>query len=164
MEVYMNRNSKIKAQSASGGAKLTNSVILIFAFCILILFAASCGKKEVKKVSEDSKMATEAFAIVETLKEAYVKKDYGTIEKNTTKEGFRAIKTAMKSFDAAELTFNPVLMEINDEVVRLNVSWKGIWQEKGKTTEERGMAVFVLKGRPLKVDNILRANPFRYPE
>jgi hypothetical protein len=135
--------------------------LLVYAI-ILFVFVASCGKGEVKKVSEDSKMATEAFSLAEKIREAYAKKDLSTIEKNSTREGFRTISSALKTFDSVDLTFSPVWVEIEDNVVHLNISWKGIWQKGGKTTEERGMAVFVLKGRPLKVDNILRANPFRY--
>lgn len=154
----MDKNSKIKYQNA----KLRSSIILIFAFCILI-FVASCGKKEVKKASEDSKIATEAFALVEAIRDAYIKKDLKALEKNTTKEGFRTISSSIKTFDSVELTFTPVWVEIEDNVVHLNESWKGRWKKSGRITEERGMAVFVLKGNPLKVDNILRANPFKYP-
>lgn len=136
--------------------------LLVYAI-IVFVFVASCGKGEVKKVSEDSKMATEAFSLAEKIREAYAKKDLSTIEKNSTREGFRTISSAFKPFDSVDLTFNPVWVEIEDNMVHLNISWKGRWQKNGKTTEERGMAVFVLKGRPLKVDNILRANPFSHP-
>lgn len=131
---------------------------------IMFVFVASCGKGEVKKVSEDSKIATEAFALAETIRAAYTKRDLAIIEKNATREGFRTISSALRSFDSVDLTFSPVWVEIEDNVVHLNISWKGTWQKGSKKTEERGMAVFVLKGRPLKVDNILRVNPFRYPE
>ncbi|MDI6801607.1 MAG: hypothetical protein QMD01_06095 [Thermodesulfovibrionales bacterium] len=130
----------------------------------ILVFVPSCGKKEVKKVSEDSIIATEAFELVETIRNAYIKKDLIAIERNSTKEGFRTISSAMKSFDSAELSFSHVFMEIDKNAIYLNVSWKGKWKKGEQTTEERGMAVFVLKGRPLKVDNVLRANPFRYSE
>jgi hypothetical protein len=131
---------------------------------IMAVFVVSCGKTAVKKVSEDSKIATETFAIVEAIKESYINKDVLGIEKNTTKDGFRAISSVLKTFDSAELTFNPVLVEIEEGTVSLNISWKGTWKKGGNTTAERGMAVFVLKGMPLKVDAVLRANPFKYPE
>lgn len=136
--------------------------LLIYAI-IAFIFVASCGKGEVKKVSEDSKIATEAFSLAEKIRESYAKKDLSAIEKSSTREGFRTISSAFKTFDSVDLTFSPVWVEIEDNVVHLNISWKGTWQKGGKTTEERGMAVFVLKGRPLKLDNILRASPFRYP-
>lgn len=144
-----------------GGLYMRNILILLV---VMLTFTAACGKKEVKQVSEDSKTAVEAFALIETLKDAYIKKDMKAIEKNATKDGYRSVLGAMKNFDAAELTFNPVFVEIEEGVVNVNVSWKGSWKKDGKPIDERGMAVFVFKERPLKLDNILRANPFKYPE
>lgn len=137
--------------------------LLVLVLTATLVVMVSCGKKEVKKVSESSKIATEAFALAETIKNSYLKKDFEAIEKNTTREGFRVISRSIKIFDSAELSFNPVWVEIDDNESRLNVSWKGTWKKAGKITEERGMAIFVLKGAPLKVDNILRANPFAQP-
>ncbi len=139
---------------------------LLFVAVVLIgaVLAVSCGKTAVKKTSEDSKTATDTFAVVEAIKKAYLEKDVSEIEKNTTKDGFRAISSVMKSFDSAALDFNPVLVEIEEGTVNLNVSWTGTWTKGGKTTEERGMTVFVLKGMPLKVDAVSGANPFKYPE
>ena len=138
--------------------------LFVTVILIMAVLAASCGKKAVKKVSEDSRTATQTFAVVDAIKKAYLNKDVSEIEKNTTRDGFRAITGEMKSFDSAELDFNPVLVEIDEGTVNLNVSWIGTWTKGGKTTQERGMAVFVLKGMPLKVDAVLRANPFKYPE
>ncbi|HEX8949013.1 MAG TPA: hypothetical protein VF790_08640 [Dissulfurispiraceae bacterium] len=136
---------------------------LVFAL-VLLAFTASCGKKEVKRTSEDSKVATEAMALAETIKQAYLKNDLSALEAHTTRKGFKVISDMLKSFDSAELTFTPVWVEIEDNTVNLNVSWTGKWQKNGKVTEERGMAVFIMSSRPLKVDNILRTSPFKYPE
>jgi stage V sporulation protein SpoVS len=137
---------------------------ILIVMLMMLAFIASCGKGGVKKVSEDSKTATEAFAVAEEIRNAYIKRDIQGIGKNTTRDGFRIISSAMKSFDSVDLTFNPVWVEIDGDIVNLNISWEGTWQKAGKTFEERGMAIFVLRGRPLKVDNILRSNPLRYPE
>lgn len=131
---------------------------------VMVVFVVSCGKKEVKKVSEDSRTATETFAIADGIKNAYLKRDLFGIESNTTRDGFKQITSVIKSFDSAQLTFSPVLVEIDGGNVNLYVSWKGTWTKDAKTTEDRGMAVFVFKGVPLKVDSILRGNPFKYPE
>ncbi len=131
---------------------------------IVLVFVTACGKKQVKQQSQDSKIATEAFKVVEDLRQAYIMRDLKTVENDTTREGYRTIVSAMKSFDSVELSFNPAWVEIEDSTVTLNVSWRGKWQKENKTTDERGMAVFILKGRPLKVDNILRSNPFVHPE
>lgn len=124
----------------------------------------SCGgKKEVKKASPDSEVATEVFDLVEALRDAYVRRDAKAMERSATREGYRSIMSAIKPFDHAELECNPVWIEIEGSEVRVNVSWKGKWHRSGKSTDERGMAVFVMRGKPLRLDAILRANPFAYP-
>jgi hypothetical protein len=137
--------------------------------CVLLLLVAalllaSCGKKEVKPVSQESKLAQEAFALAETLKNAYLRNNLGSLEENSTIDGYRELIRAIKAFDSAELTFTPTWVEIGDSVVYLTVSWKGIWTVRGKSTEERGLAIFVLEGRPLKLAQVQRSNPFRQPE
>ncbi len=151
-------SSKIK------NSKIRNSLIFNFSFFILIFLLASCGKQEVKKVSEESKIAQEAFKLAEVIKNAYVKNDRVTMERNSTKEGYRELIGAMKSFDNAELTLIPRKVEIEDSTVYLNLAWNGTWMVGGKRTEERGLAIFVMEGRPLKLDRVLRSNPFRQPE
>ncbi len=131
---------------------------------IAIIFLISCGKGEVKKVSEESKLAQEAFELAETIRSAYIKNDREILERNFTADGYRELIGAIKSFDSAELTFTPLWVEIEDSIVSLNVSWKGTWIAGGKRTEDRGVAVFVLEGRPLKLSQVRRANPFRQPE
>jgi hypothetical protein len=138
---------------------------LSFFTLIIFLSVIACGKTEVKKVPEESTMAKEAISVIDEIKDAYVKRDIRTIEKNSTKNGFRTITNLMKKFDYAELTFTPVLVEIiENEKISINIAWKGLWKIEGKTIEEKGMAVFVLQGRPFKVDDVLRANPFAYPQ
>lgn len=138
---------------------------LVLVMLVLPLLVASCGgKKEVKRVSEDSRIATEAFGVAEAVRDAYARKDIGAIENNTTKEGFQAVSRGLRSFDSVDLVFAPIYVEIIEGTVNLNISWKGVWKRGGTESEERGMAIFVLKGRPLRVDTVLRANPFRYPE
>jgi hypothetical protein len=138
---------------------------LTFFTLMILLFIFACGKAEVKKAPVESIMAKEAIAIIDEIKDAYIKKDLKTIEKNSTKDGFRKITNLMKSFDYAELTFTPVLVEIiENEKISVNIAWKGTWRIDGKTKEEKGMAVFILRGKPSKVDDILRANPFSYPQ
>lgn len=131
---------------------------------ISVLFLVSCGGKEVKKVSPESKLAQEAFEFAETLKDAYLKNDRAALERNSTQEGYKELIGGIKNFSSAELTLTPTWVEIQDSTVKLTVSWKGTWTVTGKTTEDRGIAIFVLEGRPLKLVQIQRANPFRQPE
>lgn len=131
---------------------------------IAVLPLLSCGKKEVKKVTDESKIAQEAIALAEGIKEAYLKRDLAVIENNTTKEGYRELLGAIKRFDKAELTFSSKWVEIEKTSVSMKIAWSGKWVLSGETTEERGTALFIFEGSPLKLSRILRANPFRQPE
>lgn len=133
-------------------------------FAVLLLLVAACGKKEVKPVSADSRLATEAFALTEQVRTAYVNRNMSALQGYTTADGYQAISSSMKNFDSVQLEFKPMLVDMRDGVVNLYVSWNGTWTWRGQKYEERGLAAFVLKGTPLKLDNVLRASPFRYPE
>lgn len=131
---------------------------------MMLIFLVSCGKKEVKEVTEASLLAQEAFQLAETIKQAYLDNDRKTLERNTTQDGYKELIGEIKSFDSAELEFVPTWVAIDDTVVRLTVSWKGTWIASDITKEDRGIAVFVMEGQPLKVAQVLRASPFQQPE
>jgi hypothetical protein len=144
---------------------ISPSFRLLFHLTVLsFLLLSACGGKEAKKVSPESLLAQEAFELAETLKSAYVEKDRARLEAHSTESGYRELIGSMKSFDGAELSFTPTWVEIQDSTVHLTLSWKGTWSMKGKSTEDRGMAVFVFEGTPLKLSQVQRANPFRQPE
>ena len=124
----------------------------------------SCGKKEVKQVSPESKITQEAFALAETIKNAFVVKDNITLKKNSTEAGYKDITANTRSFDSVEISFTPRWVEMENNQLQLNISWKSSWVVSGKSTAERGMAVFVMEGTPLRVSKILRGNPFIRPE
>jgi hypothetical protein len=138
--------------------------ILLLLAALSLLLLPACGGKEAKKVSPESLLAQEAFELAETLKSAYVGKDRSGLERNSTESGYRELIGGMKDFDSSDLSFTPTWVEIQDTTVHLTVSWKGTWAMKGKNTEERGLAVFMFEGTPLKLSRVQRANPFRQPE
>ena len=131
---------------------------------LMAVLLLSCGKKEVKQVSQESKLAQEAFQVAETLRQAYVKNSRSTLEDNSTKDGYRELIGVMKKFDKVELSFTSTWVEIRDSSVYLSVSWKGVWTVGSKSREERGLGIFVLEGNPLKLATVQRDNPFRQPE
>ncbi len=136
-------------------------ILLFVAFFVL---SACGGKKEVKQVSMESRIARDAIGIIESIKESYIKKDLSSISERATKEGYRDIMDSIKHFDSVELTFTPRYVEIEQTKVYLNIAWKGTWLVGNETFRERGMAVFLLEGNPLRLSKILRGNPFKYPE
>jgi len=131
---------------------------------IVLIFIAACGKKEVKKVSPDSALTIEAFTVAEKIREAYLNNDLAALEKLSTRDGYRSVIRAKKIYDSAELTFVPTLVEIYGDTVHLYISWNGTWKKGGNVTEDRGLTVFVLKEKPLKLDEMLRTNPFSKPD
>lgn len=137
--------------------------ISVLFYISMILVLVSCSDKEVKKVSDDSKIAHEAFKLTDTLKKAYIENDRRTLKENSTEDAFSEIFGANKPFDIAELIFTPTWVEIQGSTVSVTISWKGTWKWEEKITEERGLAVFVFEGRPLKLIKIKRENPFSYP-
>lgn len=137
----------------------------IGALCVALLFLAACsGKKEVKAVSQESKIAQEAFSVAEELRSAYVEKKFAAIADVSTQDSYKEISDSIKFFDSVELEFVPRWVEIEKGKVFLNVAWKGAWVVGKDTVRERGMAVFQLEGTPLKLSSILRGSPFKYPQ
>lgn len=134
--------------------------LLLIALVVFI----SCSSKDVKQETDESKTAKEAFAVAEAVRDAYLKRDLSAIENNTTKEGYREMLGAIKNFDKAELLFSHKWVEIDKGVVSLKIAWSGTWVVSGQASEERGTAIFVFEGSPLKLSRILRTNPFRQPE
>jgi hypothetical protein len=155
------KNSETMNFHLSKNRIISCAAAVIFFVC---LFLGACGKKEVKPVSPVSKMTEEAFQLADTLRKAYVKNDRESLERNSTQDGYRQIAESIKNFESADLIFTPTWVEMQDSTVKLTISWKGSWVIHGKTVEDRGSAIFVLEGKPLKLAQIQRSNPFAGPE
>lgn len=138
---------------------MKKSVLLLIAF--LMLFA--CGTEQVKPPSEDSELALQAFALTESLRDLYTKKDFDSMAELFTADSYREFKAGLRPFESVELKFTPRLVEIENDRITLNVSWQGMWLFMGRTISERGMMVLELEGRPLKITRILRGSPFIHP-
>ncbi|MBI5639611.1 MAG: hypothetical protein HZA17_04210 [Nitrospirae bacterium] len=139
---------------------IRNAVLLL----VIGIGLLACGKKEVKQVSPESKTTTEAFALSETLRISFIKNDRAALQKNSTEDGLRNLSANKKPFDAVELSFTPRWVELEGNQILVNITWKSVWTAAGKNFSDRGMAVFVMEGRPLKLSKILRSNPFIFPE
>lgn len=129
---------------------------------LMLLLMVSC-EQEVKPTSEDSEIAVEAFALAESLRAGYVKKDFSGLSSLMTESGYAEAQKEFGAFDSVELVFTPRLVEIEEERVILNVSWQGTWKHGDNTKTDKGMAVFELTERPFKLNRVLRGSPFRYP-
>lgn len=139
-------------------------IVLFLIGLLAVTFLFSCGKKAVKPPSQESKTAEEAFALSEVIRDAFIRNDRDTIQKNTTEDGYKAVTANKKAYESLDLSFTPRWVEIEQTKVILNVTWKGTWTAAGKKTEDRGMTVLVMEGKPLKLSGVLRTNPFIFPE
>src|SRR5574340_229725 len=116
--------------------------------CMMLV---SCVKKELKQVSAESKLTLEAFSLVETIRQAYIVKDSITLQKNSTEAGLKDIMANTRGYDSVEFAFTPRWVDMEKNQLQVNVSWKSTWVVSGKKLDERGMAVFLMEGTPLKV-------------
>ena len=139
-----------------------SSIIVIMLFMLLL---PSCGgKKKIKPPSPEANIAKEAFKLAERIKDAYLRKDKTALKSLCTQNGYLTLIGSIKDFDSADIKFTPKWVDIESDRVILYEKWDGTWLLSGKEFREKGLAAFVLKGSPLKLDDILRANPFRQPE
>ncbi len=153
----------------NGGGSGKEKAELFTKICVtgifVLLLIAGCGGKEASKVqSQDSKISEEAFSVAEALRKAYVEKDFASVTDKCTKEAYKDFMDSIKFFDSVELVFTPRWVEIEKSKVYLNVAWKGSWFVGKDTVRERGMAVLLLEGTPLKLSKIVTGSPFKYPE
>jgi hypothetical protein len=137
--------------------------VLVMALLAALALGA-CGK-DLKRPSEDTLLAREAFALAEEMRAAYTGHEFRRLKGFCTADGYEELLRNIKRFESVELEFAPRWVDIKrDGAVFLNVQWEGIWHVEGGTEEERGMAVFELVGRPLRLRKVHRANPFSQPE
>ncbi|MEO5359472.1 MAG: hypothetical protein H7843_03370 [Nitrospirota bacterium] len=131
---------------------------------ILLLFViTSCGKKEVKVQPAESMKARVAVEKLQKIKDYYIKKDAEGLRSAITPEGFKIIASNMKKFDSVELNLSPRWVDIKDDSIVVLSAWDGTWKHSGQTITEKGTAMFLFTGTPLKLDAILRDSPFIYP-
>jgi hypothetical protein len=141
-----------------------HAIGIVFRVLFIAALFAFVACSEAKKVTQDSITAKEAFAVAEEIREAYLNRDRAAIETNCTTNGYRDMVGAIKNFEKAELDFAYKWVDIEQSSVSLRVAWSGKWTISNKTVEERGIAIFLLEGNPLKLNKILRENPFKQPE
>jgi hypothetical protein len=130
---------------------------------LLPLLLLSC-EKEIKKPSEDTLLARQAFALAEGMRDAYVRKNFRAFRKYCTELGYEAVLKGIKKFSRVEIEFTPRWVDIEEDgTVYMNISWKGSWTMLNRVEDLSGMAVFKLAGKPPRVEDIVRGNPFEQP-
>ncbi len=124
----------------------------------------SCTNKKDSLVPLESTIVSKSIKIIEEIKRAYINNDKTTLKSLTTPDGYSEIFANPKNFDSAELSFTTNWIDIKDKTVNFYIAWIGKWTKKGKAFDERGLAIFILTEDPPRLKQIMRANPFIYPE
>jgi cell division septation protein DedD len=132
--------------------KLYTSII------ILGLILLGCGKDQVKP-SADSTLTQQALNSIRTIITAYEEKDRNTL-RNHLAPGIADSILEELSFEKAELSFVPRMVRIIGPAVNINLTWQGTWTIQGNGMKNRGIAVFVLEGEPLKLVKVEGDTPF----
>lgn len=131
-------------------------------FITLILTLLGCGGKDKVKPSADYLLTTEAIETINVLKTAYQGKDIIKLKGISSSEIADRVAGGL-FFDSAELSFAPRTVRIKDQSVMVNTNWQGTWIINNNTFKNRGIAVFVFEGSPLKLVRIDGDNPFHTP-
>jgi hypothetical protein len=129
---------------------------------LIIVLCLGCADKSIKP-SADSQSATDAFAIINTIKKAYEEKDKASLQNHmNTLLAENTIKGLL--FEKAGLTITPRMVTINDTSIKVNIMWNGSWWlTKDNKLENRGVADLVFHKETLKLTYIDGDNPFIVP-
>jgi hypothetical protein len=151
-------------RSISPSFQVVSRLTLFFALLLVLFVLESCGgKKETKKVSPEVMTAREALNVANQLKDAYTGKDKAALKQLCTKKGYLALIGSMNSVDHADITFTLRWTDIEKGKVILYINWEGTWFWGNNKVNEKGLVAFVFTGKPLRLDEILRSNPFDQP-
>lgn len=146
---------------------ISTALFLLLYYSIFILLFSSCSKDEIKGPSQEAIIAKEAMDLVNSIKEAYMAQDEEKIKQMIDSEqvlkdlSFSGGPTVTSPPTSLEFLFRWI--DIYDSKADVYVSWKGLWKKDSKEIEQKGLALFVLEGKPFKLKKILRENPFVRP-
>jgi cell division septation protein DedD len=124
----------------------------------LVFLFFSCGKDEVKP-SADSTLTMKALTSMKTIKTAYEEKDLTALQ-NHLASGISESLAKELIFEKTELSLVPRLVRIINQTVKISLNWQGTWTVEGNSTKNRGVAVFVFEGDPMRLIEIEGDSPF----
>ncbi len=138
---------------------MKKTYILLIIACLIFI---NCGGKKEIKPSADSVITQNSLRVIDAVKNAYQEKDGPVLLENMSPE-LSADITNRLIFDSAELHFTPRMIKLKASTIMVNLNWHGTWVIKSDTIKNRGVAVFVLEGEPVKLIQVKGDNPFHTP-
>ena len=132
----------------------------------LALVLLACGSQE-KRPSQDVLLAEQATKHIERLRSEYASMSMSGLEALCSAEAYEAIERDLgkNAHSPSTLEFVPEWVEISvDGTIEVRVGWSGTWTlSGGEEARDKGKAVFVLGGRPMRLQKLKGASPFAAP-
>lgn len=128
---------------------------------LVLMFQAGCASDETKVPSPEVVIAQEAFDLAIEIRDVFIDKDSSDLKSLCSEAMYRKLADTMKAFRGLSLDFTKRWVDIDtDGTVHLYIAWQRKGEYEGKDASGAGMAVFVLRGSPFLLEDILRENPF----
>ncbi|MBI4698030.1 MAG: hypothetical protein HY758_03745 [Nitrospirae bacterium] len=132
------------------------------AILIILVFISGCSGKDKVKPSADSLLTTEALNDISIVRTAYQDKNNSALQNYLAPELYESISKQM-FFDRNDLSLSPQIVRIIGTEVMVTVNWQGVWTMKSEARKDRGVAIFVFEGSPMKLVRIDGDHPFLIP-
>jgi hypothetical protein len=128
---------------------------------VLLMGLSGCAADRVKP-SEDAITARNALNAINTIRDAYTRKDEGIIGENV-EEPLSVEMVRMLTFDRAELSYKARFITITASQVLVKLNWQGTWTTGGDELQDRGSGMLVLNRDTMKLAQVDGDNPFQIP-
>lgn len=131
---------------------------------ICTAFLVGCGT-QAKRPSQDVLIAGQVLKHVERLRMAYSARDMVAMEALIMPEAFREIRYGVKQFSSVDITMEGQWIDIKEDgSIEVRISWAGRWHiDRSLEATDKGVAVFVLSGSPLRLEKVRGLSPFAAP-
>lgn len=128
----------------------------------LLFMLVSCGSAEKKDPTPEVRIATKAFELSNKIKDSFINKDSQALQSLCSEALYTELSSDVETFTHMKLEFTLRWVDIDNEgTIHLYVSWERSALKEDRTVNDSGMSVFLIKGKPLVAENILRENPFK---
>lgn len=142
----------------------------ILSIILLITLALAGCSSEDRRPPEEGIITDKAFAVIESVRQAYADRTFELMGSYTTPEMKKKITSESKGFNSVDLQITPRWVDIEQErlartkKIRVRVMWKGLWTIGDRTYDRQGNASFILDGDPLVLYGVEGNSPFIHPE
>lgn len=132
-------------------------IIIVFGLAL----QSGCASDETRMPTPEAVIAREAFDHAIKIRDAFIDEDSKSLKTLCSESMYHTLMGARESFRNPSLDFTMRWVDIDEHgTVHLYVAWQRKGEYEGKDASGAGMGVFVLKGSPFLLEEILRESPF----